>query len=162
MELHRSSRLHPIRRRQLAELGCTFQRYSRELRSHVAIGAFLAMTAHSTDGTPAREFTHCLIHKRDYYHACPSCSPKNGGRWANPFDSAPHPFDNDGMVSLPNWTPSTKPARKLTREEQTKIDELAMYFFEGSGDAQAVSWSLRNVILARFEWAAKHGKDSGE
>jgi hypothetical protein len=52
--------------------------------------------------------------------------------------------------------------RKLTKEEQNAIDELAERFFEGSGDMMAVSWSIRNVILARFEWVRKHGKDSGE
>jgi len=41
-------------------------------------------------------------------------------------------------------------------------DALAVEFFEGSGDIMAVSHSLRNVILARFEWVKKHGKDAGE
>ena len=52
--------------------------------------------------------------------------------------------------------------RALTKDDQNAIDELAMRFFEGSGDAMAVSHSIRNVILARFEWVKKHGKDAGD
>lgn len=44
----------------------------------------------------------------------------------------------------------------------TKCEELAREYFDGSGDVMAVSYSLRNVILARFEWVKKHGKDAGE
>ena len=74
-------------------------------------------------------------------------------------------FSDDSMYVYyqpTHWRECNPPFRKLTQEEKSKIDELAMYFFEGSGDVQAVSWSLRNVILARFEWVAQHGKDSGE
>jgi len=52
--------------------------------------------------------------------------------------------------------------KKITKDDQNAIDELAMRFFDGSGDAMAVSRSIRNVILARFEWVKKHGKDTGE
>jgi hypothetical protein len=41
-------------------------------------------------------------------------------------------------------------------------DTAAMEFFDGTGDIMAVSHSIRMVILARFEWVAKHGKDAGE
>ena len=33
---------------------------------------------------------------------------------------------------------------------------------KGRADIMAVSHSIRNVILARFEWVKKHGKDAGE
>jgi hypothetical protein len=54
------------------------------------------------------------------------------------------------------------------RELERKIDilvkceELAREYFDGTGDVIAVSHSLRNVILARFEWVKKHGTDAGE
>jgi hypothetical protein len=43
-----------------------------------------------------------------------------------------------------------------------KCEELAREYFDGSGDVIAVAHSLRNVILARFEWVKKHGTDAGE
>jgi hypothetical protein len=43
-----------------------------------------------------------------------------------------------------------------------KCEELAREYFDSTGDVMAVAYSLRNVILARFEWVAKHGKDAGE
>jgi hypothetical protein len=52
--------------------------------------------------------------------------------------------------------------RTLTKEDKDAIDELAMRFFESTGDIMAVSHSIRNVILARFEWIKQHGKDAGE
>ena len=44
----------------------------------------------------------------------------------------------------------------------TKCEELSREYFDGSGDVIAVAHSLRNVILARFEWVKKNGKDAGE
>ncbi len=51
---------------------------------------------------------------------------------------------------------------RITKEDQNAIDELAARFDWGTGDIMAVSWSIRNVILARFEYVRKHGKDSGD
>ena len=51
---------------------------------------------------------------------------------------------------------------RITKEDQNAIDELAARFDWGSGDIMAVSWSIQNVILARFEYVRKYGKDSGD
>lgn len=51
---------------------------------------------------------------------------------------------------------------RITKEDQDAIDELAARFDWGTGDIMAVSWSIRNVIQARFEYVRKHGKDVGE
>jgi hypothetical protein len=51
---------------------------------------------------------------------------------------------------------------QTSRQILTKCEELAREYFDGSGDVMAVSYSLRNVILARFEWVKKHGPDAGE
>jgi hypothetical protein len=48
------------------------------------------------------------------------------------------------------------------RQILEKCEELAREYFDSTGDVMAVAHSLRNVILARFEWVAKHGKDAGE
>jgi hypothetical protein len=56
-------------------------------------------------------------------------------------------------------TPNELMKKQLILE---KCEELAREYFDGSGDVIAVTHSLRNVILARFEWVKKHGTDAGE
>jgi hypothetical protein len=51
---------------------------------------------------------------------------------------------------------------RITKDDQEAIDNLAYRFNWGTGDVIAVSHSIRNVILARFEWVKKHGPDAGE
>jgi hypothetical protein len=51
---------------------------------------------------------------------------------------------------------------RITKDDQDAIDNLAYRFNWGTGDVIAVSYSIRNLILARFEWVKKHGKDAGE
>jgi hypothetical protein len=48
----------------------------------------------------------------------------------------------------------------LTREERNRIDELAASFFNGSGDIQAVSEAIRELVERRRELARlrKEGK----
>jgi hypothetical protein len=51
---------------------------------------------------------------------------------------------------------------RITKEDQNAIEELAARFDWGSGDIMVVSWSIRNVILARLEYVRRHGKDAGD
>ena len=72
------------------------------------------------------------------------------------------PTPREGSTSRPIDTLQKRTPRTISKEDQNAIDGLAARFFEGSGDMMAVSHSIRNVILARFEWVKKHGKDAGE